>query len=159
MLYIKENILLYHITSNCKTFLFQQVGKKTSNMGCTPQNDNRQEERERGGAVEGDREAGVGSTTRSIGSINKEGVTSNGSSNKKRFTKVHNLSFSTNSDSRGKELLALLNGMEAEEDGKRVADKMARFIEIGELLGYDMNGCKETREHLITRIEDMEVVQ
>ena len=28
-----------------------------------------------------------------------------------------------------------------------------------ENLGYDMNGCKETREHLIKRIEDKEVAQ
>lgn len=44
-------------------------------------------------------------------------------------------------------------------DGQAVIEKMGRFIEIGEMLGYDMNGCSETREQLIKRIVELNVNQ
>ena len=46
--------------------------------------------------------------------------------------------------SKGKELINLLNGMNVGEDPKLVLENMKRFIDIGTMLGYDMEGCEDT---------------
>ncbi|KAI3781352.1 hypothetical protein L2E82_11365 [Cichorium intybus] len=91
----------------------------------------------------------------SCGSSNKRSATGNN----KNFKKVSKLSLSSTSGSKGQELISLLNGLETEMDGQVVIEKMGRFIEIGEMLGYDMNGCSETREQLIKIIVELNVNQ
>ncbi|KAI3779294.1 hypothetical protein L2E82_08953 [Cichorium intybus] len=107
------------------------------------------------------------SCTCSDASVNLGNNQPNNSSNKinskeknnNTFRKVSKLSFSTESNLNGQKMIDMLLSLQAEMDGQNVIDKMEKFIQIGEMLGYDMRECTETKDQLASRIERIEVNQ
>ena len=55
-------------------------------------------------------------------------------------------------DSKEKEMVNILNGMGNSNKVISVVEDMEKFINIGECLGYNMEGCKESRSQLIARM-------
>ncbi|KAL4589632.1 hypothetical protein LXL04_002540 [Taraxacum kok-saghyz] len=58
--------------------------------------------------------------------------------------------------SKGSEMVRLLSGMGASNNHNKVIENMDRFIVIGEKLGYNMEGCVDTRSKLIRRMGELE---
>ena len=81
-----------------------------------------------------------------------------GKSNSVNYSgKVRKVALNDSLGSHGTEMLAMLNGIGYGNGEKEVLDNMQRFIEIGERLGYDMKGCKESREQLVTSLGELAV--
>ena len=59
--------------------------------------------------------------------------------------------------SKGVAMVKLITGMGASDDHNEVLVNMNRFIDIGEKLGYNMEGCIDTRAKLVRSMGDMTV--
>ena len=92
---------------------------------------------------------GKGSSAREGGSVGNADSEEGG---------TRKIPYASSLGSKGNDMIKILNDMGSTNKLEAVVDDMDKFIAIGECLGYNMADCIETKNKLISRMGDKEVI-